>query len=64
MQDSVKQQVQDEHDKAIADKMTDKQVVWSGSSVGLIKSVENAEDVVNQIVKDCITILQKNAQFA
>ena len=64
LQDSVKQQVKDEHAKALADNTVDKLVVWSGTSVGLIKSIEHAEDVVNNIVKDCKLILQKNAQLA
>ena len=64
MKDAVKQHVKEEHDKATADNTVDKLVVWSGSSVGLITSIEHAEDIVNNLVRDTKLILQQNAQFA
>lgn len=64
LQDAVKQHVKEEHDKATADNIVDKLVVWSGSSVGLITSIEHAEDIVNNLVRDTKLILQQNAQFA
>jgi len=64
VQDAVKQHVKEAHDKATADNTMDKLVVWSGSSVGLIKSIEHAEDVINNLVRDTKLILQKNAQLA
>lgn len=56
--------MKEEHDKATADDTVDKLVVWSGSSVGLITSIELAEDIVNNLVRDTKLILQHNAQFA
>ena len=64
MQDAVKQQGKEQHDKATADNTVDKLVVWSGTSVGLIKSIEHAEDVINNLVRDTKLILQRNAQLA
>ena len=64
LQDSVKQKVKEEHDKATADNLTDKMVVWSGSSVGLIKSIDHAEDVVTKMVRDVRSILVRNAEVA
>lgn len=55
--------MKEEHDKATADNTVDKLVVWSGSSVGLITSIEHAEDIVNNLVRDTKLILQQNAQF-
>lgn len=56
--------MKEEHDKATADNTVDKLVVWSGSSVGLITSIEHAEDIVNNLVRDTKLIMQQNAQFA
>lgn len=56
--------MKEEHGKATADNTVDKLVVWSGSSVGLITSIEHAEDIVNNLVRDTKLILQQNAQFA
>lgn len=64
MQDAVKQQVKEMHDKATADNTVDKLVVWSGSSVGLIKSIDHAEDMINNLVRDTKLIFQKNMQLA
>ena len=64
VQDAVKQQVKEQHDKATADDTVDKLVVWSGTSVGLIKSIEHAEDVINNLVRDTKLILLRNAQLA
>ena len=64
MQDAVKQRVKEEHDKATTDNEAEKLVVWSGSSVGLVTSIEHAEDVVNNLVRDARLILLKNAQLA
>ena len=64
MQDAIKQQVKEQHDKATADNTVDKLVVWSGTSVGLIQSIEHAEDVINNLVRDTKLILQQNALLA
>lgn len=64
MQDAIKQQVKEQHDKATADKTVDKLVVWSGTSVGLVKSIEHAEDIINNLVRDTKLILLQNAQLA
>ena len=56
--------MKEEHDKATADNTVDKLVVWSGSSVGLITSIEHAEDIVNNLVRDTKLIMQQNAQVA
>ena len=56
--------MKEQHDKATADNTVDKLVVWSGTSVGLIKSIEHAEDVINNLVRDTKLILQRNAQLA
>ena len=64
MQDAVKQQVKEMHDKATADNTVDKLVVWSGSSVGLIKSIDHAEDVINNLVRDTKLIFRTNMQLA
>lgn len=64
MQDDVKQKVKEEHDRATADNLVEKLVVWSGSSVGLINSMKHAEDVVNHLIRDVKVILLKNAQLA
>lgn len=64
VQDAVKQKVKEEHDKATADNTMDKLVVWSGSSVGLVKNIQHAEDVVNKMVKDVELIILKIAQLA
>lgn len=52
VQDVIKQRVKEEHDKATADNVVDKQVVWSGTSVGLVNSIEHAEDVVETLMRD------------
>lgn len=64
MQDAVKQQVKEMHDKATADNTVDKLVVWSGSSVGLIKSIDHAEDVINNLVRNTKLIFRENMQLA
>ena len=64
VQDAVKEKVKEVHDKATADNVVDKLVVWSGSSVGLVKSIEHAEDVLNSLIRDVKLIFAKNAQLA
>lgn len=56
--------MKEQHDKATADDTVDKLVVWSGTGVGLIKSIEHAEDVINNLVRDTKLILLRNAQLA
>ncbi|KAL3142689.1 hypothetical protein ABBQ38_002991 [Trebouxia sp. C0009 RCD-2024] len=64
LQDAVKQKVKEAHDKATADHTVDKLVVWSGSSIGLVKNIQHAEDVVNKMVADVKLLFLKNAQLA
>lgn len=64
VQDAVKQKVKEAHDKATADHTVDKLVVWSGSSIGLVKNIQHAEDVVNKMVADVKLLFLKNAQLA
>ena len=63
IQDDVKEKVKQEHDKATADNLVDKLVVWSGSSVGLITSIQHAENVVNDLIRTVKLVLMKNAQL-
>lgn len=55
--------MKEEHDKATADNMVDKQVVWSGTSIGLVNSIEHAEDVVTALISDVKRIFLQNAQL-
>lgn len=64
VQDAVKQKVKEEHDKATADNTVDKLVVWSGTSIGLVSTIQHAEDVVNNLVRDVKIVLLDNAQLA
>ena len=64
VQDAVKQKVKEEHDKATADNTVDKLVVWSGTSIGLVNTIEHAEDVVNNLMRDIKIIFKDNAQLA
>lgn len=64
VQDAVKQKVKEEHDKATADNTVDKLVVWSGTSIGLVKTIQHAEDVVNNLIRDVKMVFLDNAQLA
>lgn len=64
VQDAVKQKLKEDHDKAAADNIVDKLVVWSGSSIGLVTSIQHAEDVVNKMLTDVKLIFLNNAQLA
>lgn len=48
----MKKHAKEEYDQANAHKLVKKQVVWCGSGVGLIHSIEHAEDLVNNLVKE------------
>ncbi len=63
MQDGEKQHAREELDQAIADKQVSKMVVWCGSGVGLIKSIEHAEALINKLVKDTKLIFTENTQL-
>lgn len=63
VQDAVKQKVKEEHDQATADNTLDKLVVWSGTSIGLVNSIQHAEDVVNNLMRDVTRIFLNNAQL-
>jgi hypothetical protein len=56
----VKKHAKEEFDHANAYKVINKQVVWCGSGVGLIHSVEHAED----LVKDTMLVFQINSALA
>ena len=56
----MKKHAKEEFDHANAYKVINKQVVWCGSGVGLIHSVEHAED----LVKDTMLVFQKNSALA
>ena len=56
----MKKHAKEEYDHANAYKVINKQVVWCGSGVGLIHSVEHAED----LVKDTMLVFQKNSALA
>jgi len=60
----VKKHAKEEFDHANAYKVINKQVVWCGSGVGLIHSVEHAEDLVNNLVKDTMLVFQINSALA
>ena len=64
VQDAVKQKVKEEHNQATADSTLDKLVVWSGTSIGLVNSIQHAEDVVNNLMRDVTKIFLNNAQLA
>lgn len=53
-----------EHDRAIAENTLEKLVIWSGSSIGLVKTMDHAADVINNLVRDVKVILLKNAKLA
>lgn len=63
VQDAVKQKVKEEHNQATADNTLDKLVVWSGTSIGLVNSIQHAEDVVNNLMRDVKIIFLNNAQL-
>ncbi len=56
----MKKHAKEEFDHANAYKVINKQVVWCGSGVGLIHSVEHAED----LVKDTMLVFQINSALA
>jgi NAD(P)H-dependent flavin oxidoreductase YrpB (nitropropane dioxygenase family) len=60
----VKKHAKEEYDQANAHKLVKKQVVWCGSGVGLIHSIEHAEDLVNNLVKETVLLCQRNSAFA
>lgn len=62
-QDAVKQKVKEEYNQATADNTVDKLVVWSGTSIGLVNSIQHAEDVVNNLMRDVKMIFLNNAQL-
>ena len=64
VQDAVKQKVKEEHDNATADNTEDKLVVWSGTSIGLVNTIQHAEDVVNNLIRDVQMVFLDNAQLA
>lgn len=64
VQDAVKQKVKEQHDKATADNTVDKLVVWSGTSIGLVNTMQHAEDVVNNLIRDVKMVFLDNAQLA
>lgn len=53
-----------EHDRATAENALDKLIVYAGSSVGLLKSRDHAEDAINNLVHDMMTIFKKGAKLA
>lgn len=64
MQDRVKKHAKKKYDQANAHKLVNKQVVWCGPEVGLIHSIEHAEDLINNLIRETMRIFQKNSAFA
>ena len=53
-----------EHDRATAENTIEKLVVWSGSSVGLVKTMDHASDVITNLVHEMKAVFLRNAKLA
>lgn len=58
------EKVKQEHDQATKENTLEKLVVWSGSSVGLVKTMDHAADVITDLIRDTKIILRKNAKLS
>lgn len=64
LQESMLNDAKQEHDRATAENTIEKLVVWSGSSVGLVKTMDHASDVITTLVHEVKAVFLKNAKLA